>query len=327
MRAGGIIRIVVGLVVAAVLTAFLVMALGGQNLFERLGWNGNWNGFPFYYRSTTQNSVDDGSKVVSDTESIPASSISKIKVDWVAGSVEVRVGEGDQVTFNETANRALTDAQKMRYTLSDNGELRIKYCADLENVFDWFNNSNFNMPSKALVITVPASLAGSLDRLDIEVVSAYVTVDGVYGTKTAISSVSGNVLARNLTCKNLDLDSTSGEVACENCTVDDMSANSVSGRINIDGMFQKVDTENVSGSTRIACATQPNDVNASSVSGEITVLLPESAGFIAKLDTVSGGLSCEFSGTMSDTMVVVGDGSAKYDFETVSGDIRIQQYK
>ncbi len=327
MRAGGIIRIIVGLIIAAVLTAFLVMALGGQNLFERLGWNGNWNGFPFYYRSSTQNSVDDGSKVVSDTESIPASSVSKIKIDWVAGSVEVRVGEGDEVTFTETSNRDLTDAQKMRYTLSDSGELRIKYCADLENIFDWFNTNGYNMPSKALVITVPASLANSLDRLDIEVVSAEVTVDGVYGTKTAVSSVSGSVQALNLICRELDLDSTSGRVSCENCTVDDLDANSVSGSIVLDGTFQKVRTETVSGSTRIACATQPDDINADSVSGSITVQLPENASFIAKLDTVSGGLSCAFSGTMSDKMVVVGDGSAKYSFETVSGSIKIEQNK
>jgi hypothetical protein len=326
MRAGGIIRIIVGLVVAAVLTAFLVMALGGQNLFQRLGWNGNWNGFPFYYRSNTSANFDDGFTVVSDTESIPASSVSKIKVDWVAGSVEVRVGDGDQITFYETASRELTDAQKMRYTLSDNGELRIKYCVDLENIFDWFNSNSYNVPSKALVITVPASLTGSLDQVNIESVSAEVTLDGVYGTKTAVSTVSGSVQALNLVCSKLDLGSTSGKVACENCTVDELDAGSVSGSIVLDGSFRDVDTENVSGSTRIACATQPEDINADSVSGSITILLPENAGFSAKLDTVSGSLSCAFAGTMSDTMVVVGDGSAKYSFETVSGSIRIEQY-
>ncbi|MEN6596104.1 MAG: DUF4097 family beta strand repeat-containing protein [Clostridiaceae bacterium] len=327
MRAGGIIRIIVGLVIALVLTAFLVTALSGQNLFERLGWDGDWSGFPFYYRSNTQTSVDDGSTVVSDTESIPAADINEIKIDWVAGSVEIRVGEGDEITFYETANRELTDAQKMRYTLSESGQLKIKYCADMENVFDWFNSASYNMPSKALVITVPASMLGSLDRLDIEVVSAEVTVDGVYGTKTAISSVSGGIQALNLTCKELDLDSTSGKVACENCTADKMDASSVSGSIVLDGVFQEVKTENVSGSTHIACATQPDDIDADSVSGSITILLPENAGFIAQLDTVSGGLSCEFSGTMSDKMVVVGDGSAKYSFETVSGSIHIEQYE
>jgi len=325
MRAGGIIRIIVGLVVAAVLTAFLVMALGGQNLFERLGWSGNWSGFPFYYRSNNQSTIDDGSKIVSDTESIAASSVSQIKIDWVAGSVDIRVGEGDEITFYETANRALTDAQKMRYTLSGSGQLSIKYCADLENVFDWFNNLNYNMPSKALVITVPASMLGSLDRLVIDVVSAEVTVDGAYATDMDINSVSGGVEALNLTCSTLDLGSTSGRIVTENCVADEVDVNAVSGNIRLSGTFNDIKTENVSGDTSITCANVPEKISADGVSGNVTLKLPETAGFTAKLDSVSGGLSCAFPGTLSDKMVVVGDGSASYRFNTVSGSIRIEQ--
>lgn len=325
MRAGGIIRIIVGLVVAAVLTAFLVMALGGQNLFERLGWNGNWNGFPFYYSSNNQSSIDDGSKIVSDTESIAASSVSQIKIDWVAGSVDIRVGEGDQITFYETANRALTDAQKMRYTLSSSGQLSIKYCADLENVFDWFNNANYNMPSKALVITVPASMIGSLDRLAIDVVSAEVTVDSVYGNETKINSVSGGIEALNLNCSTLDLESTSGRIATENCVAENVDVNAVSGNIRLSGTFNEVDTENVSGDTSITSTIAPEKINADGVSGNVTISLPSTAEFTAKLDSVSGGLSCSFPGTLSDKMVVVGNGSASYRFNTVSGSIRIEQ--
>lgn len=325
MRAGGIIRIIVGLVVAVVLTAFLVMAIGGQNLFERLGWNGNWSGFPFYYRSNTQTSIGDGSTIVSDTESIPAAEIKDIKIDWVAGSVEIRVGEGDEITFYETARKELTDAQKMRYTISASGQLRINYCADLDTIFNWFDNANYNMPSKALVMTIPASMLGSLDKLDVDVVSAKVIVDGVYGTKTDLSTVSGEINAKNLVCRELDLESTSGRIVTENCVADEVDANAVSGSIRLSGTFNDVDAENVSGDTTIICANVPNKIKADGVSGNVTLKLPENAGFTAKLDTVSGGLSCAFSGTMSDKMVVVGDGSASYRFNTVSGSIRIEQ--
>ena len=42
MKAAGIIRIIVGLVIAVLLTAILVVLLTGNNIFARLGWNNGW---------------------------------------------------------------------------------------------------------------------------------------------------------------------------------------------------------------------------------------------------------------------------------------------
>ena len=61
------------------------------------------------------------------------------------------------------------------------------------------------------------------------------------------------------------------------------------------------------------------------VSGRITIALPETAGFTAKLDTVSGSLSCAFPGTLGSDLVVVGDGNADYSFDTVSGSVSIDK--
>ena len=55
------------------------------------------------------------------------------------------------------------------------------------------------------------------------------------------------------------------------------------------------------------------------------ISLPEGASFTAKLDTVSGNLSCAFPGTLGSDLVVVGDGDATYRFNTVSGSVRIEK--
>lgn len=325
MRTGGIIRIIVGLVIAVVLTIFLVGALSGFNLFEKLGWHTGWS--TGWFRSGTEASVDDGSTVVSETASVPAAGVSRINVNWVSGNVEVRVGDGDQITFFETASRALTDAQKMRYTVSPSGVLQIKFCAELDNVMNWFENGNYNMPDKALVLTVPASMLGSLDTLNIDSVSARLEVDGVYGAETILDTVSGKAAVTNIDCEQLRLNSTSGTLQCDACKAEKLNLDSVSGNIRVNGTFTQISAETVSGEVRIACVTAPEKINVDSVSGSVNVQLPENAGFTAKLDTVSGSLSCEFPGTLSDKMVVVGDGSAAYRFDTVSGSIRIEQYE
>ena len=49
------------------------------------------------------------------------------------------------------------------------------------------------------------------------------------------------------------------------------------------------------------------------------------ASFTAKLDTVSGNLTCAFPGTLGSDLVVVGDGAASYRFNTVSGSLTIDK--
>ena len=141
MKAAGIIRIIVGLVIAVLLTAILVVLLTGNNIFSRFGWNNGW--VDRFLDRTTYSSggvnADSNEVVVSDEARVPASDIQKIKVDWTSGSVNVRVGTGSDIVFSESSYRSLTDRQKMRYSVSDSGVLEIHFCEDFESFFGWFN--------------------------------------------------------------------------------------------------------------------------------------------------------------------------------------------
>jgi len=327
MRTAGIIRIVIGLVIAVILTTVLLAGLFGQSLFQRLGWNSaNIRSWLFNDSSAiTSSGVNTGSgeTTVSDTAAVPAADVREIKIDWVSGSIDVRVGTGDDVVFYETSSRTLTEAQKMQYSLSASGVLQISFRADIDNVFSWFSGDG-NMPSKALVVEVPASLLGKLDDFDIDNVSARIEVDGVYGDKTEINSVSGQITCADMTCDELILSSTSGSIDAESCTADKLELNNVSGSMRAEGDFRDVNVETVSGSVKLESRIAPDEISGDSVSGKITVILPEGAGFTAKLDTVSGALSCEFPGTLSDKKIVSGDGSGDYKFNSVSGGISIE---
>ena len=326
MRAAGIIRIIVGLVLAVLLTAILVVLLTGQNVFGRLGWNGGWINNLVNRAVYTSGGVNDDTNeiVVSEQASVPAASVQKIKIDWVAGNVELRVGSGSDVTFSESAYRNLTERQKMRYSVSSDGTLKINFCDDLDNIFNWFS-VDANMPSKTLVVEVPVSLAGSLKEINIDVVSAGVDLSGVYGTETDIETVSGEIHCADVSVEKLSLGSTSGAIVCENAQAQKLDLNNVSGSVVAAGEFAEIDAETVSGSVRLDLSTAPNKINVDGVSGSITVALPETAGFAARLDSVSGSISCDLPGTMGSDLVVVGDGSADYRFGTVSGSLHIKK--
>lgn len=326
MRAAGIIRIIVGLVIAALLTAILVVLLTGNNIFARFGAGGSWIDRMIdrttYYSGGVNDDTDE--VIVSDQASVPAGDITKIKVDWVAGSVNLRVGSSDEIVFSESSYRNLTDRQKMRYTVSDSGVLQIHFCEDLENIFDWFN-VDANMPAKTLTLEVPASLVGKLSELDIETVSANIDLSGVYGSKNDLSSVSGEIRCTDVAAEDLKLGSTSGSLVCDNATAAMLTLNNVSGSIRVAGEFTRVDAESVSGTINLAFTNTPDRITVDNVSGNITVALPEGTNFTAKYDSVSGSLSCAFPGTIGSDQVVVGDGTASYRFNTVSGSLKIEK--
>jgi hypothetical protein len=326
MKAAGIIRIIVGLVIAALLTVILVVLLTGNNILSRMGTEGSWinrfvNGVTYYSGGVDE---DTGAVVVSDKATVPASEIKKIKIDWVAGSVNVRVGTSDEIVFSESSYRNLTDRQKMRYTVSDSGVLQIHFCENLENIFDWFN-LDANMPAKTLTMEVPASLIGMLAEVEVETVSANIDLSGVYGSKTDLSTVSGSINCTDVTAEDLELSSTSGSIVCDTCTANMLDIGNVSGSVNAAGEYTRVDVESVSGTINLSFSNVPDRLDADGVSGNVIVALPEGASFTAKLDTVSGNLSCAFPGTLGSDLVVVGDGTANYRFNTVSGSVKIEK--
>ncbi|MDD4311284.1 MAG: DUF4097 family beta strand repeat-containing protein [Eubacteriales bacterium] len=326
MKAAGIIRIIVGLVIAVLLTAILVVLLTGNNIFSRFGWNNDW--IDRFTDRTTYSSggvnEDSNDVMVSDKASVDATNIKKIKIDWVAGSVNLRVGTGNEIVFSESSYRNLTDKQKMRYSISDSGVLEIHFRADLDNIFNWFR-LDANMPEKTLTVDVPASLMAQLEKLEIETVSSNIDLSGVYGTKTDLSTVSGAIHCADISTQEVELSTTSGAIVCENTTADKIEIDNVSGSILAEGEFQQVKADTVSGEIKLAFANQPENISAHSVSGNIQIALPEGANFSAKLDTVSGTLSCAFAGTLGSDLVVVGDGEAVYRFSTVSGNLEIEK--
>ena len=326
MKAAAIIRIIVVLVIAVLLTAILVVLLTGNNIFARLGWNNSW--VDRFTDHSTYNSGgvngDTNSVMVSDKASVDATNIKKIKIDWVAGSVNLRVGSGSEIVFSESSYRNLTDKQKMRYTISDSGVLEIHFRADLDNIFNWFS-VDANMPAKTLTMEVPASLMAQLDKLEIETVSANIDLSGVYGTKIDLSTVSGEVHCADIATQDVELSTTSGGIVCENTTADALEIDNVSGSIRAEGEFKQVKADTVSGEVRLALANVPDSIRANSVSGNIKLALPEGASFSANLDTVSGSISCAFPGTIGSDLVVVGDGKADYHFSTVSGNLNIEK--
>lgn len=138
-------------------------------------------------------------------------------------------------------------------------------------------------------------------------------------------------LAKGL--KNIDGDFVSSDVTIQNLHTDSLLLDTVSGETKFTGtVLKEIDYDSVSGEGTFNLSAAPKELATDSVSADITVVLPETASFETKLDTVSGRLSCELPTNSQEKedgnyYISCGDGVNEFDFDSVSGDVGIRAAK
>jgi DUF4097 and DUF4098 domain-containing protein YvlB len=323
MKTTRIITMVCWIIVAVVLIGMAVWFLTGSLFGIPTGFRFGNFGFNIGIGSFTGPYNEVG------TYSVPAGSIDSLDVDWVAGAVTIRPYDGSDIKFTEYAQRALDDKEKLQYDVSGD-TLSIRY-----------KNSDFIniMIAKKLEVLVPAELAEGFDKLLLDATSAEAAIDSFTVDTIEIEETSGEVALSNIASGTLRVHSTSGTISVANSTADDMVLDTVSGEIELTnvvtvnvtadttsgeqtmtGSFGKVDAESVSGEIAIRSSTAITDLFCDTVSGGVSVTVPESENLSVSYSTTSGDFSSEIP-------VLLKDGSATLRFNTVSGSISIYAYK
>jgi DUF4097 and DUF4098 domain-containing protein YvlB len=146
--------------------------------------------------------------------------------------------------------------------------------------------------------------------LSIETVSADVEILGIQAKKCEFENVSGEISASLL-----------GEMTS-------LQVENVSGNVNIHvDRLDRFDIESVSGNVSLTGGDiRSGDIET--VSGNVSLYIPPNHGYTVDFDSVSGDI--DLHGTEVSKIgdrYTVGDGSRKYDVETVSGDVKISEYK
>lgn len=107
--------------------------------------------------------------------------------------------------------------------------------------------------------------------------------------------------------------------------VGELSADTTSGSLTLDGAFETIDFDTTSGALHMTASALPRDISCDTVSGGVTLTLPENGGFSATLDSVSGDLTVDgFTGSLHRDTFVYGQGGPAYEFDSVSGDVHIR---
>ncbi len=343
------------LILVGVMTVSLATAFSGFNC-ENI-WKNNTFNFPWNVNIGSDNITGyknlNNAYAADGTYTAGTEGLTGIDLKWVAGSATVSVYDGSEITFSETSSETLTQDVALRYG-TENGVFYIQYCS---------TNAPDDLPMKALDVKIPAVLAASLSAFDFSGASAELTVSGLTVNDLDCDGVSGKINASGLMAQTVDIDTTSGEIrydgsyvkmnvntvsgmvrvnstgTAQETEVDSTSgamsfagiigalkANSISGEVFTDGVVyaDSVEIDTASGSVSLQFALRPIDLKIDTISGGITLTLPSDSGFTLEYDSVSGGMDCAFSVTMSGNKYIAGDGAGRFDIGTVSGGLRIK---
>ena len=222
--------------------------------------------------------------------------IREIKIEWISGSVTVEPGDGQEITFGESGTA--TGKYEMVWKLSGD-TLTIQYSKDS-------NTPGFGLHigdgSKDLSVTIPRNWV--CNSLELETASADLTV-------------------RDVIIRDMEIDSASGTANFENCTVSSLDVDTASGDVTFTGSLNELDFDAASASFTGVLETVPDKVKMDSMSGDLTLTLPEDAGFTVSLDAMSSDFSSDFPTVKKNKSYVCGDGHCKIDISAMSGDVAI----
>ena len=230
------------------------------------------------------------------TGSASTEAIREIKIEWISGSVTVEPGDVQEITFSESG--AATDRYKMVWKQSGD-ELVIQYSKGSSTAGFGIHTDK---GSKDLTVTVPRGWV--CDSLELDTASTDLTV-------------------RDMIIREMEIDSASGTAKFENCTVSSLDVDTASGDVTFSGSLNELDFEAASASFTGVLENVPNLIKMDSMSGDLTLTLPEDAGFTVSLDAMSSDFSSDFPTVKKNKSYVCGDGHCKIDVDAMSGDVSI----
>ena len=215
--------------------------------------------------------------------------VRELEIQWTAGSVTIQPEDIDRIEFAETGSGEHPMVWKL---VQDRLVIR-----DYEGS-NWMGWQDMD---KDLVIRIPRQWQP--EEVDIQTASAQVTI-------------------QDLTAGSLELNGVSGTTRLLGCQARELSVEGVSGKTELQGKFGSVDVVTVSGECTVD--EMSREVELESVSGDMTLVIPEGSGFTARWDSVSGDLRSDLEIRSSGGQYIRGDGSAKIDAESVSADLTIR---
>lgn len=261
--------------------------------------------------------MSEESWVVTGPQVIDVDEVRSLRVQVVGGRVDVVAHQEPGVRVEVHS----VDGRPLEVSLTD-GELRVGYSFTLagwEGFLDKFLNFRDkdrvdvsvavprDLPTKVGTVSADGLLAGVEASASVSTVSGSLVVDGTRGHLSA-NTVSGEVVVRDHT--------------------GDLNLNTVSGELAASGALAGVHANSVSGALALDVTSGTSSIDATTVSGDVTVRVPRGEGVHVTANAVTGRLVVDgedhTGGTPGHRVDLrTGEGDSRLSATTVSGHVTL----
>lgn len=287
-----------------------------------------------------------------------AAGITELRIDWIAGDVEIVPYDGNVFRFSEAIipyedvifssnHKEITEEIALRYALKED-TLFIQFCKD---------GKYTNLPDKKLLVEVPAEQY--LELMEVSTTSADVRISDLNGDELKLDSTSGDLAASGTfteveansnsgnirlegSLQEIDATTVSGDVLIQTAENGSAAVDTTSGDIRIIGEYFIIGASSTSGNV-IAVANVsdlsagstsgdvmletdrcPDSVIINTTSGDVELSLPADSDFSLVFDTASGDLNSSLPISIQSDSLTYGDGKGDFFIDTTSGDLTIR---
>ena len=283
------------------------------------------------------------------SQRIAKDSIDSFDINWITGEVTVLPHDGNEIIITESAQRTLSENEVMSVETSNN-TVTINFIERRAGIR--------RMPTKRLEVLIPAELAQNLDSFVIDSTSAALNVSDISATEFNLGGVSGRQTISSVHAQAIRVGSTSGAIDLTDSAADSIWANTVSGAISLrravadtatirttsgalylsdtlagtlttssvsgahslSGAFVVADLSTTSGRLAFTSSIVPDSFSASSISGAVTITIPDDGVITVSHTSVSGRLTSELP-------VIMQSVGAQFRISTTSGAVNINELR
>ncbi len=220
-----------------------------------------------------------------DQKTIELDGIRHLKVSLVGGQVDI-IGHDEpsvHIEVHSVSGRDLKILAEGDTLEIDHPQLR------WDNFIEVFRSLRINAKADVSVM-VPRQIA-----LKFGIVSATGLISGIR-TNAKLSTVSGDLVVDAVT-GDVELNAVSGEISVRD-HVGRLTVHTVSGDVTANGEIPRVSIDGVSGDVLLDLKGTPDEIRSNSVSGDLTVRIPQALGTRYRVNTVSGRIHLD-TGTVT----------------------------
>ena len=264
-----------------------------------------------------------------------AEKVENLDLSWVSGSVKILYHDRNTVKLCETSSSSLSEDPSVHWFL-DGTTLHIRFLkSGTYRSLRLAKDLTLTLPKDFAAKNVEISLASAdfetetlrSEKIEISSASGDVSLTSAATGKIEISSTSGKInLIQKENCPKIKLNTASGSIRADVLQAGDLSANTASGKVEIRGTsFGDLSVDSASGDVQISVIETLSECSIDTASGEVTLFLPEKMGFTAEIETGSGGFESDLALRQKGETYIAGDGKAKIEIDTASGDIFVKK--